>query len=230
MMTRVLPSALCICLSPLLAAQQASPPTSPYEPRPVSSDSKAPAAPDTVRLRGTTIVRLRLEQAVGSASAHKGDRIRFTLLFDLLADGKVVAPAGTPCYATVADARPMTDRRSGLLKFSDAALDLGNGQRIRLSEGDGQDEIGPEAIPVIIVGAVTIGPLVVAMLPVQLSIWAIHSIREHRQGGPAHYPKPDPEETDLSEGEHFTYHTRGDTRIHLDRIAIPAPSTPKSAE
>jgi hypothetical protein len=222
--------ALCTCLSPLLAAQQSVHPALPEADFEVPSTLAAPRVsetmPATINLQATNQVVLRLEMPVSSATAQKGDRIRFTALNDFSPNRKVVIPAGTTLYSTVSHVRPKTRHRSGDIKFSDPELDLGNGQRIRLTTSDGDDFSSPGAIPVIVVGAVTIGPLVVATSPIWLSELVIHDIRERRFRSLAHTPKPDLVDKDFLAGDVLTYYTRNDSRIRPDGTAASPSSQP----
>lgn len=210
---RALYYALCLCVSPLLMAQQAGQWSLPDAVLAAPSTQDTPKASDTISVHPISLqapnqVVLRLEQPVSSASAHNGDRIRLTALNDFSPDRKAVIPSGTTLYATVSYVRPKTRHRSGDLKFSDPEVDLGNGQRIRLTTNDGDQFWGPGAIPVILVGAVTIGPLVVATSPIWLTGLVIDDVREQRSKSLAHSPKPDPVDKYLSKGEVLNYYTR----------------------
>jgi len=102
--------ALCTCLSPLLAAQQSVHPALPEADFEVPSTLAAPRVsetmPATINLQAPNQVVLRLEMPVSSATAQKGDRIRFTALNDFSPNRKVVIPAGTTLYSTVSHVRP----------------------------------------------------------------------------------------------------------------------------
>src|SRR5579863_4241179 len=139
---RALYYTLCLCVTPLLVAQQTHQSTLP------GAVLAAPSTQDNSTASDTTVVRpislqapnqvvLRLEQSVSSASAHTGDRIRFTALNDFSPNRRVVITSGTTLYSTLSYVRPKTRYRSGDLKFSDPEVDLGNGQRIRLTTNDG---------------------------------------------------------------------------------------------
>ena len=227
---RAMYCALCLCLSPLLAAQETVHPALPDAdlevPRALIAPRSSETLPRTINLQAPKEVVLRLEQSVSSSTAHKGDRIRFTALNDFSPDRKVLIPAGTALYSTVSSVRPKTSHRSGDVKFSDPEFVLGNGQRIRLTTNDGDELSGPGAIPVIVVGAITLGPLVAATSPIWLSNLLIHDVREHRLGSLAHYQKPDPADKELSKGEVLNYYTRGDSRARRDRTANPPLSQP----
>jgi hypothetical protein len=87
MIRNFLSSALCICLPPLLVAQQNAQLTS-------------------LRLERDTEIHLRLDQDVSSASVREGDRVRYVVVDDVLADGVVVIPAGAAAYQRVTLVQP----------------------------------------------------------------------------------------------------------------------------
>jgi hypothetical protein len=228
---RFLQYALCLCVFPQLLAQQASQPSLLEVRLALPSAQGESKASDTIVSRPISLQApnqavLRLEQPVSSASVHKGDRIRFTALNSFSPDRKVVIPAGATLHSTVTYVRPKTAYRSGDFKFSDPEFVIGNGQRIRLTTNHGDELIGPGAIPVIVVGAVTLGPLVVVTSPIWVTNLLIHDIREQRARSLAHVPKPDPVDKCLSKGQVLNYYTRNDSRIRPDRTANPAPSQP----
>lgn len=193
--------ALSLYPLPLLVAQRVSQPS-----QPVSSTPSTSTESNTIFVQGIVEVPLRLDQQVSSATAHKGDRIRFTLLKGLSCDGKLMASAGSTFYATVSHVQPKNRHHSGVVRFSDATLDLVNGQRLRLSESDSEDNIGPEAIPVVILAGVTLVPITVALLPIQLPYLLIHHIREQRHGDKTHTTRPEPVDIELPEGEVLIYY------------------------
>jgi len=222
---RILQAALCLCLSQHLAAQEAEQPTLTDVVQQVSSTPGTLTASDSPPLDGfadkipiqafAAQVPLRLEQELSSASAHKGDRIRLTTLKSLSVDGNVVAPAGTAFFTTVSQVRSKTHYRSGEVKLSDATLDLGNGKRLRLAESDPKNRLTAKDIPgtiaFIIVGAATLVPITVALLPVQLPYLLVHKIHEDRLARTAHAAKPETVDKHLAEGEVFIYYTDRNT-------------------
>jgi hypothetical protein len=194
----VFQSALCFCLSPLLAAQA------------MVADVNRIESSDTIYVVGSTEVPLRLEQDVSSASAHKGDRVRLTLSKDLLVDGKPVAPAGSIFYAKVSRVRHRTSRHSGSIRFSNAELNLGNGKRIRLAADDPSDKIGASGIPFLVIGAVTVGPLILATLPISLSYLLAHDVSEHKNDSHAGAAKAERADRQFSSGEVLIYYADHD--------------------
>lgn len=200
-----LPCALLLCLSPPLAAQDGSPALASVDQ--LSFAPVTPVSAEVLPLGGLGRATLRLEQSVSSASAHRGDRIRFTLENDLyVANRGEVASAGTSVYATVAHVRPKTHQRSGNLQFSDPEIVLSNGKRIRLTKTDPQDRFGVGAIPVVIVAAVTLGPLVVVTSPISLTELLIHRIHERHVERLGQTTKPPPVEREFSEGDVVCYY------------------------
>jgi hypothetical protein len=189
----------------MLLAQDNSQPVQPVSSAPIVS-----AGPDTISLVGFRQVPVRLEQPVSSASAHKGDRIRFTLVKNLSVDGRLVAPAGSALYASVSHVRAKNRHRSGKVEFSAAVLDTGTGESVRFTAGDPADE---GSIPVLILEVVILGPVVVALLPIELPYWLFYAIRDHRYGGTARAAKPVPEDQILAEGQIFMYYADHKTPV-----------------
>jgi len=142
----------------------------------------------SVPIEGFNKMPLRLEQTVSSASAHEGDRVRFTLMRDLYVDGNTMAASGATFYATVTAVRPKSARRSGSLKFSQPYLDQANAQRIRLSPSNPEESAGAAAIPAYIIMGATVGPLVIASSPIWITEMIVHDVRERRLKSKA--PKP----------------------------------------
>jgi hypothetical protein len=203
---RILQFTFCLGFSPLLAAQQVSQLSSSDAVKSVSPVEIPLEASGPMSILGATQVPLVLDQPVSSATAYKGDRIRFKLVNNLSVNSKLVVPAGTAFYATVTHVRPKTANRSGDLKFSNPELDLGNGQRFRLTKNDPQESLGAGAIPVLIVGVVTIGPLVVVTSPIWLTKLAIDKIHGRQFRALAQEPKPETVDKEFSEGEEFNYY------------------------
>lgn len=172
--------ALCICLSPVLAAQETT------EPQRAPADAQtAVPSPTMVRLAVDTQITLRLDQDVSSADAKVGDRVRFALAEDLTAEGRMVAPAGAFCYAVVRKARQQDSKSDGYLEFSDAELDLGHGQVIRFTDTRLHDRRTARAItivaPVAGLPLLAIGNAV--SLPINLALVAHDALHSHTAPG-----------------------------------------------
>ena len=161
---------------------------------------------ERISIDGLAKMPLRLEERVSSGTAHKGDPVRFILLRDLVVDGKVVMPSGAAFSATVSRVRPKTPERSGSVKLAKPSLVLGNGMRVQLEKDNPEEKAGLTSIPFYTVGAITIGPLVLATAPIWIPELVIHDIREQRLKSKAHRSKPEPVDQEFSEGDVFIYY------------------------
>lgn len=212
MTRKMLQSALCICLSPLLAAQQVS------EPAPSAPAVKAahPSAPSgTVRIPAYTPVNLRLEQRVSSADAHVGDRVCFTLVNDLAANGRVVAPAGTSLFATVRHVHPKSKTRNGYVRLSGPELDLGLGQRIRFTDATSDVADDVEMAIALLTAAAISSPIWVPQLLFEL---ARGTTRPRSAVTPN--KRPEPVDSVLLQGRRLIFVTRRAERIRVDRLVV----------
>jgi hypothetical protein len=219
-MRKLLQSILCICLCPLLAAQEVTPQNAPQaakapvDAREPSSGQAADATPRPVSLPRDMHVTLRLEQSVSSANARKGEQVRFTLANDLIADGRIVAPTGSSCYAKIAQVRPRDARNSGVLKFNDPKFDLGlnlgaqQQVQFRRNPGTTPDEV-EETVGFVVVALIML-PIVLPLAP----FIAIHN-KHHAKS------KPQTTETEFIEGTNFDYFVRRTTIVRRDSIASP---------
>jgi hypothetical protein len=193
---------VCFLMCAPVVAQEAI-----QQPSPASPIGKEPAGVQTTFVQDPEGVSLRLEQKVSSEFANRGDQVRFTLVNDLSDGRKVLAPAGSTFYARVAQVKATDHRHPAKLELSDATLDLGNGQQLRLKRTDGQDDLFTlGAIPVLIVGAVTLVPMTLAMLPIQLPYLAIHDIHERRQRAKVGTSKPWLIDIEIPQGTVLTYY------------------------
>jgi hypothetical protein len=123
MKRKMLQSALCVCLSPLLAAQQAT------------DSGKNPATPDiasatqpkatAITLPRKTIVQLVLMETVSSATAQKGQTVRLVVRKNVVVNGTVVIPRGTPASGLVTFAsKGVAGKSDGKLQVEPLGLTL----------------------------------------------------------------------------------------------------------
>lgn len=215
-MRKLLQSILCICLCPLLPAQEVAPQNAP-RPADVPVDARAPSSDQTadsmsrsVNLPRDMHVTLRLEQSVSSATARKGEQIRFTLANDLVADGQVVATAGSSCYAQIAQVRPRDAKNSGLLKFSDPRLDLGAHRQIQFRRNPGTTPDEVEETVGFVAVALMMLPIVLPLAP----FIAMHNKRKAKN-------KPQTTETEFTQGTNFDYFVRRTTIVREDSTSSP---------
>ena len=109
MIRTTLHSALCLCLSPLLVAQQSS--SSAQSPTPSELVANEHAA--TTTLRRGTIVALALMDTISSATAHEGQTVRLALAEDVIVKGAVVIRRGAPAVGVIESVRKATDGKHG---------------------------------------------------------------------------------------------------------------------
>jgi hypothetical protein len=242
MIRSTLQSALCLCLSPLLAAQQVSQQGATAPAVSVAPAVNPPKPDRVVRIPADTTVKLLLAQNFSSADARKEDRIRFTVENDVFAGNDVVVQAGTTCFATVTAVRPRTADHYGEVRFSDPEFDLGSGQRIRLTQNEFLAAPGGYLV-VGVLGAVTLVPISVAMLPVSGVMFLVEKSKQDRQQqqrNPAAvtekpvksraHMKGDSSREEYRQDESFEYYVLRSVRIHTDRTVLPIPLIPRPAE
>jgi hypothetical protein len=216
MFRRTIESGFCLCLLPMLAAQQATQPAMPIETTPAIAAKQQSGMLDSVRIPRYTRVDLHLEQRLSSADSKVGDPIRFTLVNDLVVKGRVVALAGTTCYATVKRVRQRTVKKNGSVKLSDPELDLGNGQRIRVTDSPGDLGDNIEFFFEALVAGAIFAPI---WVPALLDVEVHDAIKSHRD--PA--KRINTAEFDLPAGHRILFVTRHEVRIHAGQLALQPP-------
>jgi len=137
MMRKTLQAALCLCLSPLLAAQQAATLDAP------TPQTVAPRAlPASVTVRKNTRIRLVALEAVSSATAVNGQLVPLAVEEDVLVDGLVAIPKGTLATGKVTHLQKgVAGKHDGYLRVEPISLALANGKRVKLWESAyGEDD------------------------------------------------------------------------------------------
>lgn len=142
MLRKLIQTVLCFILCPLLVAQQAaSSEQSPAEPE---SHHTAQSKGATITLRRGTTVPLFLLDTVSSATAQVGQTVRFAVSEDVVVDGTVVIPKGTPISGVVTHVRKaILGKRDGVVEAKPVSLTLPGGSSVELREpsGDGGDGV-----------------------------------------------------------------------------------------
>ncbi|HWG20159.1 MAG TPA: hypothetical protein VG225_06480 [Terracidiphilus sp.] len=136
-MNRVLNALICLALSQQLVAQQAGIGTSAPPANPGGNVPKIVAPP------GTTVKLVAIEE-VSSATLKRGSSVHFQVWRDVMMDGQVMLPAGTPIDAVVTDVRTASQKRhrDGSIRLRLQDIDAA-GYRIRLTMND---DFAPENI------------------------------------------------------------------------------------
>ncbi len=127
------------------AAQPASPPVA--APEAVAPTPEAAAAPTGPAIASAgMLVAVRVTQDMSSNKSHVGDRFSFVLHTDIVVNGQVLIPAGTPGVGEVVDAAPGgMAGKGGKLVLAARYLEF-NGQQVPLRtlrlSGGGVDRNG----------------------------------------------------------------------------------------
>lgn len=116
---------------PLLGAQQIRPQTEPQ--------FAAPDASSSVTIPKDTRIRLIAIETVSSATAKRGDSVRFALAEDVIISGVKVISAGTPVVGTVVNVkRGVPKHREGFLRIRLSRLTIKPGTEAKLTASDPQ--------------------------------------------------------------------------------------------
>ena len=117
MIHRFLPSALCIFLSPLLAAQQGA----------------------SVNIPKDTKIKLVSLERVSSKTAVRGTSVSFAIAEDVSIGGVLLLPAGTPVSGIVTKVvRGVAGKRPGFLRIRIREIAVAGNSPIRLTNSDPQ--------------------------------------------------------------------------------------------
>jgi hypothetical protein len=128
-----------LILCPLLAAQQLSPPA------PAPATVSPHPLQKFVTIRKDTEIELISLEGVSSATATKGQLVQLAVAKDLMVDGLVVIPKGTPATGVVSRlTKGVPGKRDGFLRVVPRMLLLNNGKTIKLSEyRSGENDCDP---------------------------------------------------------------------------------------
>jgi len=145
---KTLKCALCLFLSPLLAAQQApqqSKPTATALPSdPLTQTSVHPPISEFVTIPKDTEIELDTLEAISSATATSRQPVRMIVAKDVVINGLVVIPKGTPASGEVSELiKGVPGKRNGFVWVKPVDLTLGNGKGAKLKEyRSGDDACG----------------------------------------------------------------------------------------
>jgi hypothetical protein len=186
MIGKVLQSALCLLLSPLLAAQHvaqtAASSSSPQPGAPAATSLPAtPPVPEAITIpKGTAIGLIELETA-SSATASKGDPVRYVVAEDIVVDGVTAIRAGTPVTGTVTKAKKSsTHHQEGELEIAVRELALDSQIRLRLTDQPPkspaeQSAENSELVKGVLLGIV-LAPVWIALLAIEVTVSAPFAI------------------------------------------------------
>jgi hypothetical protein len=176
MIRSLIQAVVCISLCPLLAAQQGI------------GSGQSPTAPDlhsatqtkveAINLPRKTEVELALLEPVSSETAQKGQVVRLAVKEDVVVDGTVVIPRGTPAKGLVASVRKaIPGERNGSLRVEPTGLTLQDGSSIKLREYIDTD--------VLCEGFVNCLGLIVVAIPASLPFAIFDMVKSPPQWGKA---------------------------------------------
>ncbi len=124
-------AALCLCLSPLLVAQQAM--EQPQQPLP--ANRAGTPVPVKIKIPAGTAITVGALEAKSSATAHVGDTVPFVVADDVFVNGIRIIAAGTKLTGKVVKVRKGKPRHyNGEIKVKLDELKLGNGIKLRLTD------------------------------------------------------------------------------------------------
>jgi hypothetical protein len=216
-MTRLTRSMLCLGLCGLLMAAplQAQQPFAPSAP--------APAGPPTlnpVALEAGVAIKLVLLDTVSSATAVKGQPVRFAVVKDVLSGGVVAIARGTLATGIVKKVtRGVPGKHNGYVLLEPRSIALGNGVTLKLSDNaPGEDpcgEMGPCWIFATIL--VILSPLIA----VGVAIYEIHHLIA------PHQPNAAPATTYVISGEDTSWSPCwAESAYTRSRLTVSAPQPP----
>jgi hypothetical protein len=119
---------------------QAASPSTTAQPAPAAQQAATSIeAPTNVSkpivLRTGTEVVFALLEAVSTATANEGQQVRLVVANDVVANGVIVIPKGTPATGKVTDLRKaVAGTRDGNLRIQPVSLTLKDGQQVKLRE------------------------------------------------------------------------------------------------
>jgi hypothetical protein len=144
MIRKILQSALCICLAPLLVAQQmGQTPVNPVKATPSHGPSTTPS-PTTVTIPRDTKIELVSLDNVSSEFAVAGSPVRFAVAQDVVVDGVTVISAGTPLTGFVTKAkRGVARHRWAGLTIRVREIQAGPGLKLRLGASNPEQRARP---------------------------------------------------------------------------------------
>ena len=164
---------LCATLIALLALQPASAQDTYKIPIPLPAATTTPASVRNVLADGTEI-RFVLLDSISSATAVKGQPVRFAVAQDVIVNGIAVIPRGTQAEGVVTQVRKgIPDKHDGALQLEARKILLTDGTKLKLVRSTEDCQI---TIPGCwVFGAFVVGGVAI-FGPIALGVAAVHSI------------------------------------------------------
>jgi hypothetical protein len=178
MMRRLLQSALCFVLCPLLVAQQ----TASSEQSPTAPDLASAAKPKvaTITLPRKTVVELALLETVSSATAQKGQAVRLVVKKDVVVNGTVVIPRGTPASRQVTSVhKAVLGKTDGSIQIKPISLTPPDGSSIVL-RGYTYNDDDADGVCEGFVSCLALSVIIVSIsLPLVVAFWVASPFQRH---------------------------------------------------
>jgi hypothetical protein len=223
MIRKMLQSALCLFLSPLLVAQQTA--------QPAQQTTEGPASSTAANASGTPSEFITLPKNAGidvvsldpvsSASTKAGSQIRLRVSHDVVVRNVTVIRAGTLLTGTVTKviAGSRKNHRNGQIKIRIDRLELAHGQSVRFTgktpqERLAQKEDRKDAAKI---------PFALPLIPIFLPWFVAMTIGMWGEGGKD--SKPTGNDVGMPKCFSFTAYTTGRLKVHIADL-YPADALP----
>jgi len=178
MIRKMLQTALCLALCPVLVAQQllaeAVNSDASQTSMPAPATTTSPSLAKLVTIPKDTAIKYRLLDAISSVTYKRGDVIRCLVAEDVIVNGITVLPRGTIVPAIITKAqRAIPGKRDGGLDFRPANIEMGKNFRLRITDDvskspEERKENGKDVLEI-----VATAPLWIPMFPVFVIGYAI---------------------------------------------------------
>jgi hypothetical protein len=150
MIRKIVQSAICLLLVPMLAAGQENASGG------IGNGSASdPKASGTITLPKHRAIRLKLLETISSATGKKGQFVRMAVAEDFVLNGVILIPRGTPATGVVTSVRKaVSGKKDGRIRIQPVHLDLGDSTPIALrdyrpSSGGGECTGFRECMPLV---------------------------------------------------------------------------------
>jgi hypothetical protein len=215
MIRKLLPSALCIFLSPLLVAQQITQPLESRSFAPTGSDNSAipaPSSSDLGKITNATEINIVTLDPISSKTTKAGSKIRFRVLQDLTVQNLPIIRAGTLLTGTVTRVTIASKKhhRDGQIRIRLDNLITGSGQVVRLTGVSPEDLLARKENRKDSVKLLLLLPVIAPIIP----YLALMAIGMWNEGGPTSVG-----DVELAPCVYVRAYTVGTTKIRVGDLA-----------
>lgn len=138
-MKNIVPCVLLLSSIPALLVSQSGTQRSATPTQPDRTTMQRSVWPATITIPKDALIKLVAVESVSSATAHKGDSVRFAVAKDVVIDGITAVSAGTPVVGRVLKVkRGIPNHRSGFLEVQIRELKIGPDANVVLASSDPQ--------------------------------------------------------------------------------------------